>query len=158
MTDLVEWLTAQLDQDEQVARGASPGPWVVLPREAWETVGGYVVEASPNATGYRHKVAAPGYNGGGVWEAVDATHIALHDPARVLRQVAAARRVLARHRPRPYGSHDSYLECSVCLDPDGGCHTWQEHTPLDWPCPDVRDLASIYADRPGFDPTWRTDG
>jgi hypothetical protein len=73
-----------------------------------------------------------------------------------LRRVAAYRRILSRHRPRADGT-PSGVECSVCVDPDGRCDSWQQHMPLDWPCPDVRDLASIYSARPGFDPSWTVE-
>ena len=141
VSDAVAFISAQLDHDEQVAPGASPGPWVVLPREEWETEDGYVVEASPNATGYRHKVAAPGYNGGGVWEAADATHIALHDPDRVLLQVAAYRRILAR-----FAAGREFAEQTYSAIPALGFY---RHL--------FADLASIYSDRPGFDPAWTVE-
>ncbi len=47
----------------------------------------------------------------------------LHDPARILREVEAKRRILARHARDP------------------------------WPCHDLPDLASPYADHPDF-PAW----
>ncbi|MFI1189969.1 DUF6221 family protein [Streptomyces californicus] len=49
-----------------------------------------------------------------------APHVALPDPARILREVEAERRVLARHARDP------------------------------WPCHDSRVLASPYRDHPGF--------
>ncbi|MFI8007259.1 DUF6221 family protein [Streptomyces sp. NPDC086010] len=49
-----------------------------------------------------------------------ARHVALHDPARALREIKAKRRILARH------ARDS------------------------WPCHDLRDLASPYTDHPDF--------
>ncbi|GAA2532280.1 DUF6221 family protein [Streptomyces koyangensis] len=49
-----------------------------------------------------------------------ARHVALHDPARVLREVEAKRRILARHARDP------------------------------WPCHDLRDLASAYTGHPDF--------
>ncbi|MFF2077175.1 DUF6221 family protein [Kitasatospora sp. NPDC058162] len=63
-----------------------------------------------------------------------ATHIARHDPARVLREVAAKRRILARHAPGPAGA----------------CR----HDRNRWPCADVRDLLPPYADHPDFHPRW----
>ncbi|MFJ5047343.1 DUF6221 family protein [Streptomyces sp. NPDC088719] len=49
-----------------------------------------------------------------------ALHVALHDPARVLREIEAKRRILARHARDP------------------------------WPCHGLRDLASPYAGHPDF--------
>ncbi|WP_330278103.1 DUF6221 family protein [Lentzea sp. NBC_00516] len=66
-----------------------------------------------------------------------AQHVALHDPARVLREVEAKRRVLARHVFSPAGG-----------DPE---LPWENHDDchLDgelWPCDDVLDLAAPYVD------------
>jgi hypothetical protein len=68
-------------------------------------------------------------------------------PARVLREVERNRRVLARHEPiEVFGD----LLCVRCGVKAGG-------RPSDpsWPCPDVRDLAAIFDDRPGYREEWR---
>ncbi|GLW90853.1 DUF6221 family protein [Actinokineospora globicatena] len=59
-----------------------------------------------------------------------AEHVTRHDPARVLREVAAKRRVLKRHAPGPRGA------CRA----DGSR----------WPCAEIRDLAAPFADHPDF--------
>jgi hypothetical protein len=41
--DLVQWLTAQLDEDERIAKAATPGPWV--------DQGGYVTDVGPKRAG-----------------------------------------------------------------------------------------------------------
>ncbi|MEU3098534.1 DUF6221 family protein [Streptomyces sp. NPDC006967] len=77
MDDLVEWLRAQLDEDERTARAATPGPWRAGVRSGFDAVDGdgwTVCNASD----------------------VDVAHIARHDPARVLREIDAKRRTLIR--------------------------------------------------------------
>lgn len=68
---------------------------------------------------------------------------------RVLRQVAAMRRRLERHRlesdPASLSLHGPL--CAWCSVPQAGAYQA-------WPCPDVRDDLSVFADRPGFDPWW----
>jgi hypothetical protein len=78
MDDLVRWLGEQLDEDERIARAATPGPW----------------EQTPERPG---TLASAEY-----WHVVDCSetpaarentdHIARHDPARVLREIDAKRR------------------------------------------------------------------
>jgi len=68
------------------------------------------------------------------WSA-EAKHIARHDPARVLRQVAAHRAILDRHEPSPWVRDLSY--CSWCSDKRGDSIE-------DWPCPDFLALVEIY--------------
>ena len=74
--DLVEFLTARLDEDERAARAARPGPWSVD--------GSSVIATHPTD------------------EVVDYTesadHIARHDPARVLREVGAKRSLIQRYK------------------------------------------------------------
>ena len=67
-----------------------------------------------------------------------AAHIARHDPARVLREVEAGRRILERHRD--------------CVQYGGGIC---EHAgAVDPPCPDLRDLLCRWADHPDYLPGW----
>lgn len=69
-------------------------------------------------------------------------------PNQVLRTVAAHRAILDRHHGVEMilpGGRVQWL-CAQCdIESDA------------WPCDDVRALASIYEDRPGFDPSWRAD-
>ena len=61
----------------------------------------------------------------------DARHVARHSSRRVLREVEAKRRIVERHS----GCEDvSYGDASTC--------------------PDMRDLASVYADHPDHQPDW----
>jgi hypothetical protein len=66
-------------------------------------------------------------------------HQARHDPARVLRWVAAAREVLDRHRVIEFTTRHGkkIADCTWCSDTRGD-------STEDWPCPDVRALAGVY--------------
>jgi hypothetical protein len=138
MSDLVSWLTQQIDYDEQVAGAATAGPW------ATEGNGSIVGPTGPLPKLAGHVVCSVGAWNVGRPTAADAAHIAVHDPAWVLRQVAAYRRILVRHQ-----QYNGPVACEYCVGPDGEYVTW--------PCPDVRDLASIYSERPGFDPSWTVE-
>lgn len=68
-----------------------------------------------------------------------------HQPPRVLRQVEAHRRILARHHPVralpsyvPGAPQPGDLVCAGCGSKGNG------RGETLWPCPDVQDLASIY--------------
>lgn len=147
--DITEFLTACVAEDATEAEAATSGPWhvdqiphrtnVVVPHEGLDRIGtaGQRMDV-PIFTGQTAN------RGRLQWEA-DAAHIARHDPARVLREVAAKRRVLARHHAGSDGSCD-------------GCGYDQEQGP--WierleDCPELRDMASVYADRPGYREEWK---
>lgn len=61
-------------------------------------------------------------------------HIAHWDPARVLAEIAAKRRRIERHSP------GGGIFCGACEQ--------------EWPCIDVLNDASLYAEHPDFDPAW----
>ncbi|MEU3283316.1 DUF6221 family protein, partial [Streptomyces antibioticus] len=99
MDDLVRWLGEQLDEDERVARAAPPGPWIGTDAEdigAWSVYDQEWLIAS--ATVYTHDKPMGGKRGPGYIDASATTaHIAAHDPARVLLEVDAKRRLLDDH-------------------------------------------------------------
>ncbi|MER5889755.1 DUF6221 family protein [Streptomyces sp. NPDC001941] len=105
--ELVRFLQASLDEEADLARGCDGddacGQW---------TAHGHTVDfCHLDLSGFPPTIAQ---------------HIALHDPARTLRDIEAKRRVLTRH------AHDP------------------------WPCDDLRDLAAPYADHPDFPALTRT--
>lgn len=71
-----------LDEEARLANAATPGPWYVQPNDL---IGGWclTVEDAPPSSGPR-EVADFGDEG-------DTRHIASHDPATVLRHIAAGR-------------------------------------------------------------------
>lgn len=71
-------------------------------------------------------------------------HIMLHGPAIVLREVARNRRVLDRHKiDTEYLPHQHL--CTGCTDED------QRD---EWPCDEIRDLASVFIDRLEYRAEW----
>jgi hypothetical protein len=129
--ELIVWLRVQLDTDEQTARraGANDPTWA-YDRETFtvSTRGGWSIAARKDD--------------GSPINDVDGEHIAEHDPARVLRQVAAFRAILDEHPPLSNGA------CDRC---DEGAFSYERKI---WPCPTVRALASVYSRRPGYQPEW----
>lgn len=149
--DIVAYLRAALDRDEETARAAKPGPWRWddphfngEPRPAgcgeWGHDGPDLIAANDD-----NVVTSWGYDADCVVVArADAVHIARWDPARVLAEVQAKRLILDVHEPT--GSDlfaDGIRWCATCPRDDG------------WPCGTVRTLAQPYADHPDFDPAWR---
>jgi Family of unknown function (DUF6221) len=136
--DLTGFLNARLNEDEAAAKAAfgevaSGGEW----------------QASQFAfIGLR-----------GPAPTVDA-HVARHDPARVLREVEAKRRILALHaltitkaaQPQfdPFTGDripDSYeVTCETC--------GWASDNPASG-CPTRRALGTIWSGHPDYDPAWK---
>jgi hypothetical protein len=160
MSDIAEFLTAQLDEDEAIARAATPAPWrsAVSSDGRSRVLGGPHVrpgQTSDNRIVCRDGVYPADWPTEIVNSKVDAVHIARHDPARVLREVAVKRRVLARHRL----ATDEDLGWSSYVGACFGCGTYGEFADARTPdvndCPELRDLAAPYGDRPGYKPAWR---
>lgn len=86
-------------------------------------------------------------------ESEAAQHIALHDPAAVLADIASKRAIAALHSPRipPWGDElkpDIWQVCGSCGTSDG----WND---VNYPCPTMRALASAFASRPGYRKEWK---
>lgn len=127
--NLVEFLRARLDEDEQSARAATAGPWYVddIDQEL-RTADVYSADGRVTSA-YTEPCCS----------VEDATHMARHDPARVLVEVEAKRRIIdeyeryAAERRRAMGGWDSYSEVS----------------------PILAALAAVYADHPDYRQEWR---
>ena len=76
-------------------------------------------------------------------------HARRWDPARVLAEIEAKRRILDLHPPREIGR---WQVCAMCR-PVGEYP--EDATSEPWPCRTIRLLAQPYADRPGFPEEWR---
>lgn len=133
--DLVQWLRAQLDEDETTARRATV-------RQAGGGVWAYDgsdVQAESGLGVARRIVPVHG------------EHIARHDPARVLREIDAKRQLMERIF-RYEAKIDGEWGC--CHDAEeieaGQC----EETPPD-EIEALRLLALPYADREGYREEWR---
>lgn len=118
--DLTTFLRARLDEDEQTARAAHRPNWSTDGRRGlhYGVEDGWMADALTTA---------------------DADHIARHDPARVLREVEAKRRVLRAHEKWCEGRCEAKY-------PDGGfdaAHYWS-----------IKSLAAVYADHPDYRQEW----
>jgi hypothetical protein len=135
MDDLVAFVRDRLDEDEAMARSVKP-----LGHTA--ALGGIRIEHAFAVT----RLVASGEDGSYRSEAdrAAAAHFRRHDPARVLREVAAKRRLLARHalvsggRPSQFSSFQR-----------GQDHGYVEA------CEDMlRDMAATWSDHPAFRTEW----
>jgi len=125
---LTEFLTARFDEDEAVAKRATDGGfgWRLADlaggNEVWadRDAGGWdAFMIATTATRLNRNPGAKGFD--------DANHIARHDPARVLAEVEAKRRIVAFAKHLP----SVYARC--VLEP----------------------MALPYADHPDYDEAWR---
>lgn len=152
--DLAEFIAARLDEDEAAAEAAPGAAWTAHTED--DIAGASVYDEQwvllyperydhDNALSNRPGATGPQY----IQRARNelAAHIARHDPARVLREVAAKRAILARHKPLQgvYGSC-----CAWCSD---DVDAPRLNKP--WPCEDVRDLVTAWSDHPDFSGDWK---
>lgn len=159
--DLAAWLLADdgpIAEDERIAQAAIAGPWEWLTEpDNWggtrttlisPTVRWYpdVRHPSTPPDGYETTViSASGLHTEGFVdvEEADAAHIARWDPARVLAECAAKRKIIALHAPMT-----PHRECPTCRE-NGGNHG-------NYPCDTLLALAQPYAGRPGWREEWTT--
>jgi hypothetical protein len=126
--NIVAFLTARLDEDERIAMAA-----VGRAAEWWTTGPGYPEAPEVNVVNDRDDVIA--FETSGLY----AEHIARHDPARVLADVAAKRAIVARHSTGTGSLRALGWYCEVCNDG----------------CAELPALAAVYADHPDYDESWR---
>jgi hypothetical protein len=122
---LVEFLTARLDEDEAVARAATAREWRLTYGLDPEEFGDALLLSGP-----------------------DKAHAERHDPARVLREVEAKRRIIER--------------LADAVAPAYEPRTMQTASPEGWDLIEAADgtlkvLASIYADHPDYRDEWFID-
>lgn len=128
MNELVEFLTARLDEDELVAQAAAR--LQDDPENGWG-----VARSDSYAESEKRRWIAPHI--GMLYEAESAAHVARHDPARVLREIEAKRQIIADHERIPG---------------DGINYTFAEQNRAE---DLLKALALPYADRPGWKEEWR---
>jgi hypothetical protein len=147
MDDLVEWLRAQLDEDEENARAADvkqgDPEWWVSPVLA--SGNDYTVRSErDNAPIARVRRL---YDDDGRTVVLDgravAEHIARHDPARVLREIDAKRQVLTEYEQADRYSRTTWGQSNA---DQSRARTLGKV---------VRLLALAYEDRPGYLEEWR---
>ncbi|MFD7774287.1 DUF6221 family protein [Streptomyces sp. NPDC059753] len=148
MDDLAQWLGEQLDEDERIARAATPGPWHVRD----DGVVGDDGDHWPVAYTDSHRAGE------------DCLYIAEHDPVRALREVDAKRRILApcvaalEERP----AIRARMRELIYKEPDEFARLHREENRLievaESLAPVVALLALPYADRPGYREEWALPG
>ena len=144
--ELLDFLRAQLDEDERVAQEASGDAWVTGASAGYEySRPGDVYAIAHDGTPAR--IAQGTRCGPDISAEQSSEHIARHDPARVLAEVEAKQRILDEHHPTVYGD-GSRPDCYCCSDKRGD-------DVERYPCLTVRLLALPYADRPGYQEAWR---
>lgn len=164
--DLVTFLRARLDEDEATAMACKFSRW----KYAYGVLSGDAGPTAPipwsmvNADG----VQRHGEMEGRTWsdfakritihdpEGAGLTHAARHDPARVLAEVAAKRRILDIHAPIAGACTTCCAEAIMDVHWDGEEETvvWTRHD-MAAPCPTLRALGLLYADRPNYREEWR---
>lgn len=149
--DLVQFLRDRLDEDEAVARGTTmPLDWHQGPSDDDpEWAGDEMVLMWPPEfhTPYEQDKHWRGLTAD---PAGLAAHIARYDPARVLREVEAKRKITECHEPWVAGNGDTI--CGRCgrehIDGRPGGH---------FPCQTLRLLALPYSDHPDYRQEWAPD-
>jgi hypothetical protein len=139
---LVEFIQARYTEIETTALAASPGPW--------HDDGGCVSSEAGQITDYGAYTRADGEPE--EWEdqqrRADSAHIALHDPAYVLADIAANRAILKLHKR--FQVETERPGCDLCSYRD-----LDEQLIGDWPCQTLHLLALPFADHPDYDEEWR---
>lgn len=142
--ELITWLCAQLDHDEGLARMAFAEHNQAIAN--WHEPWSGTVEIGP------------GEDDLCCFDSGVSRHIVNWDPARVLAEVEAKRRILDLHEPRPSGSinRSGPTQCGYCADL---CHSRSglgcDSPDAPYPCDTVRLLALPYADQDGYREEWR---
>ena len=83
----------------------------------------------------------------------DQVHIARHDPAQVLREVAAKRAIAAEHGPAGFMAYGDHL-CQRCAWQDDEPGRDDLHHWTIWPCLTLRALAAAWNDHPDYRQEW----
>lgn len=155
MSDLVEFLEARLVEDEAIAlkSGGSEAEWLYRAEYDNET-GNEVVWANSRTEEWLGPAQKKPYVSYGRYVTMDhegclpavdeddGTHIARHDPARVLREVAAKRAILAAYLQIPTEPNLSRYNEII----DKGYGEALENS--------ITHLACVYSDHPDFNPDW----
>jgi len=132
---ITDWLRAQLDEDERIARWAvsehEREPRLVKCETGGQWSRRYVDYGGTEVVDGAGHVIVPAAHDKG---AAVRTHIAAHDPARVLREIDAKRQIIEQHER--YAAERRRMM--------GGWDPRSDDSPV------LAALASVYADRPGY--------
>jgi hypothetical protein len=145
--DALSRLRAALDEDERIAQVALKGPARLEPN--WHVVTYEVTHEGASVLGSRP--ASTVSDSSGVFIAPElgrqSEHIARHDPAREVAEVALKRLILHHHKPREFdgdedietGHRPTALYCVECSTMVGN---GIDDAP--WPCDYIKALQAIY--------------
>lgn len=131
--ELVAFLRARLDEDQQAAQEAAEQ----VGDGQWEQRNVRIVTTADRDRDVAEDV---------IYECIE--HIARHDPARVLAEVNAKRRIIDLHEPDEFERD----RCKSCRRDESG---WEGSVPAEWPCATLRLLALPYADHADYREEWR---
>lgn len=138
MAEIAAFLEERLAEDEELARTADAEP---IPDDGFERGTHIVYGLQSTGIGLDYQGFAL------VW-----------DPARVLREVAAKRRVLERHHPATSPDYVYRERIPIYMCEGCGYETRYGHTePVTEDindCPELRDIAAIYADHEDYAAKW----
>ncbi|WP_369387621.1 DUF6221 family protein [Streptomyces sp. CG1] len=129
---LEQFLRARYEEEERVARDAIAG----APGAVWGVMADDIEQVLTSQD--RGTTHTPMVQFGADDPVRLLTHVARHDPARVLRELEAKLALLEEHRTRD----------------GGGCRTCREEAGPRSPCTTLRLLA-VPSDHPGYDDSWR---
>ena len=166
VSDLAGFVAARLDEDVAEAKLAARegGTWTQVDpvREPGriESLGDVVVYDESLGDVVVYDEGSP--------DEYQAAHIARHDPARVLREVDAKRKILAEHPVDAdllawslgaaevvAGRASPLSRCMRCTVPlPDACEDEDQYERVEWPCPTVRALAAVYSDHPDYRQEW----
>jgi hypothetical protein len=125
---LVEFLLARIADDAGIAESVSPPPWHAVDADD---------EAYIISQDFGEQVA--------VTDHLNVDHIMQWDPARVLAECEAKRRLITEvHCAHPFGHPDNCNSCSY----------YSEHEVALEECPTLRLLAQPFSDHPDYDKAW----
>jgi hypothetical protein len=124
MDDLAEFLAARLNEDEAAAKAAGGDPW------HGDTHSGLYHEDVRSQPGPFATGAYEVFTGG------EEAHILRHDPARVLREVAAKRAILGAYESQRAAQFNDPAVVDELRDV-------------------VQTLASVHSDHPDYRPEWK---
>lgn len=147
---ITEFLEARIVEDEAAARAATLGDWWYDPTKVNSVDRGEAVFAGQRGL-HAVTIASTGPADDPASMA-DAAHIARHDPARVLAECAAKRRIVELHRDLERVVVDADSDEHLRLTGGGECSECHHKT---MPCPTLRHLAVVHADHPDYDEAWR---
>lgn len=153
--DLITWLRAQIDEDEAIANR-----WLFDygDKRHWKVVGGRrlfydngcaedvtAIDVDNVSAVFNEKIYVKNDLDG------ESEHIARHDPARVLREVEAKRRMIAMHERDSFGAQEWCRKCAI----GDSCDDCLDYSTQVWPCATLKLLALPFSDRPGYREEWR---